>query len=163
MAIALSAAYNATEIIAAANRPEIRLFTVAKQGAPSPLPDLLNTTSDAGNPTWRPSTSSLAVQFSAVCYLTALELQRLHHAGDADAVYGLIDSAVGSTDVQSWMSTESRATALHTCWSPKNATSLPPSHSHSPIGQTASGELWNAMIHPLVPFGLSAVLWDQGE
>ena len=30
-------------------------------------------------------------------------------------------------------------------------------------GGFKASELWNAMINPLVPFGLSAVLWDQGE
>ena len=78
-------------------------------------------------------------------------------------MYGLIDSAVGSTDVQSWMATEARSTALHTCWTPRNATALPPSHSHAPANATAASELWNAMIAPVVQFGVSAVLWDQGE
>jgi len=115
------------------------------------------------NTTQHNTTQALAAPFSAICYLTALELQRLHHGGDRDAVYGLIDSAVGSTDVQSWMAAEARATALRTCWTPRNATSLPPSHSHAPVNQTQASELWNAMVAPAVPFGLSAVLWDQGE
>ena len=103
MALSLSAAYNSSEIIEAANHPEIRLFTVAKQGSMTPLPDLLNTTAFEGSPNWQPATPANVGAFSGICYLTALELQRLHHGGETSAVYGLIDSAVGSTDVQSWM------------------------------------------------------------
>jgi sialate O-acetylesterase len=156
MALALKAAYNWTDTIEpASNRPEIRLFTVVKQGSSEPLPHLL------GAPAWEPSTPAVVGQFSGVCYLTALELRRLHHGGDPDAVYGLIDSSVGSTDVQSWMAAEARASALETCWEPSNATALPPSHSHAPGNATNASELWNAMVAPLVPFALSAVLWDQ--
>ena len=56
MAISLTVSYNATAIIAAANRPEIRLFTVAKIGSRTPLKALLNTTAGQGNPAWRAST-----------------------------------------------------------------------------------------------------------
>ena len=134
--------YNSTAIIAAANRPEIRLFTVAKQGSMEPLQDLLNTTANEGtkpghpsrteserethtrararthtyactrthvrvhavapfvgadvrsllmtsrsrnegSPVWQPTTPGIVASFSGICYLTALELQRLHHAGDS--------------------------------------------------------------------------------
>ena len=172
MALSLVAAYNSSAIIAAANRPEIRLFQVSRQGSMAPLPALLNyTTGWPGDgpempgtaPTWTPATPRSVPQFSGVCYLTALHLQNIQHGGDRGAVYGLIDSAVGSTDVQSWMAKEARASALKTCWTPSNATALPPSHSHAPNNGTEASELWNAMIYPLVPFGLSAVLWDQGE
>lgn len=158
MELPLSSVYNWTDTIKpASNRPEIRLFYVHQEGSDTPRQHLL------GSPSWQPSTPAAAVGFSAVCYLTALELQRLHHDGDDDAVYGLIESAVGSTDVQSWMAKEARATALNTCWTPSNATVLPPSGSHAPGNWTVASQLWNAMIAPLTSFGVSVVLWDQGE
>ena len=167
MALELASAYNASTIIAAANRPEIRLFLVEKLAAPAPLERLNNySVGSAGLGTFWALTTPVSVpQFSGICYLTALNLQKLHHAGDRGAVYGLIDAAVGSTDVQSWMSIEGRTTALKTCWTPSsmnNATTLPDSHSNAG-GDPKNSGLYNAMIAPLAPFALSAVLWDQGE
>ena len=50
---------------------------------------------------------------------------------------GLIDSTVGGTPIESWT---------------------------PPLGPTqAGGDLFNAMIHPLVPFGMRGCIWYQGE
>lgn len=114
MALPLAAAYNSSAIIAAANRPNVRLFSVTKKGSARVERALLNTTSGQQSiaPKWTPTTSASIPQFSGVCYLTALHLQQLHHQNDPDSIYGLIDSSVGSTDIQSWMSLEARAAAL---------------------------------------------------
>ena len=50
---------------------------------------------------------------------------------------GLIDSTVGGTPIESW---------------------TPP-----PAAGKAGGDLFNAMIHPLVPFGMRGCIWYQGE
>ena len=77
------------------------------------------------------------------------------------SVYGLIESAVGSTDVQSWMSPAALQSAAAACWQPKGSP-IPPSHSKAPAGGEGASMLYNAMVHPLVPFRVSAYLWDQG-
>ena len=160
MALTLGPIYDNETIIHAAHHPEIRLFYVKKAGADAPLDEITNFTASDGylGTRWVPTTPHSIVQFSAICYLTALELQ---HGGRG--VFGLIDAAVGSTDVQSWMSISARHTALRSCWTPAGASALPPSSSHAPANQTAATWLWNAMVAPLLPFEFSAVLWDQGE
>lgn len=160
MRLSLGPIYNTTAIIAAANHPEIRLFSVPQLASPSPVATV--------NATWVQTTPATIPQFSAVCYLTALEWQRLvadPAVGGGRRPMGLILSAVGSTDVQSWMSAEAREAARTGCWAGPGGTppaELPPSESHCSPDAPASS-LWNGMVAPLVPYGVGTVLWDQGE
>ncbi len=157
MELSLGPIYDNVTIINNAHHPEIRLLQVPPTASPEPSEALPPTTVG-----WNQTTPQSIPKFSAVCYLTTLALQRARAGGPmAGRVYGLIKSAVGSTDVQSWMSAQARARALD-CWLPR-AAELPPSHSHAPTNGTAASELWNAMIKPIVPFSLRAMLWDQGE
>ena len=103
MALSVNVVYNASEIIANANQSYVRLFRVPRTDAASPQADL------AGG-LWTPANRTTVPQFSAVCYLTALEIDRLRTAQlGYRGTYGLIESAIGSTCIESWMS----ATALH--------------------------------------------------
>jgi hypothetical protein len=163
VAISLGPVYNSTAIISAAHHPEIRLFVVDKAGSTKPLDHLINASVGKLGTYWTRTTPDAVESFSAICYLTALELQKIQHGGSSKAVYGLIDDAIGSTDVQSWMSAEMRSDALHECWIPRGAAALPPSASHAPGNQTRASELWNAMVNPISKSSFSAVLWDQGE
>lgn len=159
MRLSLIPVYNATEIIAAADHPEIRLMYVPDAFATTEQDEMPNGTE------WQVTSPQTVPQFSATCYLSTLAMQRLRPANPnvPERVYGLIDASVGSTDVQSWMSAAARKTALRSCWQPAGATTLPPSASKSPENGTAAEELWNAMIHPLLPMQIRAILWDQGE
>lgn len=157
--------YNATAIIAAANHPEIRLFAFPKARSTVPATVIPNGT------LWVQTTPNTIPSFSAVCYLTALEWQRLSSqaggaTGSTPRPMGLIRSAVGSTDVQSWMSAHSRETARTGCWAGPGGyppAELPPSQSHDPPDGSPASSLWNGMVAPLVPYAIAAVLWDQGE
>lgn len=161
MRLSLHFMYDNDTIIAAAHHPEIRLFYVPDTAAAAgPAEDLENCSSPAKCNMWVPTTPQTITEFSAVCYLTTVALQTLR---GTNAVYGLIDSAIGSTDLQSWMSKQARSEALSTCWTPRGASRLPPSNSHAPTGGTGASELWNGMVAPLAKFAVCAILWDQGE
>ena len=160
--------YNTTTIIAAANHPNIRLFTVNRNGSKTEARQLQPKVSVGPahvGTVWTPVTPATIPTFSAICYLTALHYaQRV--PGGMKKVYGLVSSNIGSTDVQSWMSQTTRAKALKTCWRSqdgKPAIALPPSASHAPAGFFGSGELFNAMIYPMIGNLWSGILWDQGE
>eukprot|EP00041_Stephanoeca_diplocostata_P008664 m.128265 g.128265 ORF g.128265 m.128265 type:complete len:632 (+) comp17425_c0_seq2:22-1917(+) len=158
MALNLHPIYDNDTIIAEAVHPEIRLFYVAAQGSATPETHVPSA--------WVQTTPQTIVQFSAICYLTALELQRLRYPTGERPVLGLIGSAVGSTDIQSWMSPAMLERARTSCWAPSGESppaALPPSESHNPVGGTNASLLYNAMIHPLLTYSISAILWDQGE
>ena len=165
MALDLHPIYDNGTIIAAAHHPEIRLFAVPPLYASTPQPALPANNSVA----WQQTTPETVASFSGLCYLTALEIERTRAAADASVAkrpryYGLVRVAIGSTDVQSWMSDRARAAALATCWTPSGATALPPSNSHNtPKGAESASVLWNAMVAPLAPNAFGALLWDQGE
>jgi hypothetical protein len=142
----LKPVYNNNSIIANANHPAIRLFKVPIATSLQPLPvgtPLLMPASTSGTPpvAWVPASPLTVPQWSAICYLTALELARRASCGvggPAACHYGLVQSCLGSTDVQSWMSSAAREDARTGCWAegagqPPPAV-LPPSESHAPSG-----------------------------
>lgn len=157
MALNMHPIYDNETIIKTANHPDLRLFRINATARKTPAFNV--------SAIWQQTTPLTIPQFSAVCYLTALKLQQLH--GDTSKrVFGLIEAAVGSTDVQSWMSQEAREKARVGCWSLSGQPPpdhLPPSNSHAPAGGENATFLWNGMISPLIPFAIRAVLWDQGE
>eukprot|EP01047_Picozoa_sp_COSAG01_P023086 COSAG01_NODE_1391_length_10493_cov_8.057245_7_plen_204_part_00 len=146
MELNLKPVYNNNSIIANANHPAIRLFKVPIATSLQPLPvgtPLLMPASTSGTPpvAWVPASPLTVPQWSAICYLTALELA--HRAscgvgGPAACHYGLVQSCLGSTDVQSWMSSAAREDARTGCWAEGAAQPppavLPPSESHAPSG-----------------------------
>lgn len=93
MGVQLQNASNATEALADANRPTLRLFQVAKQTAPAPLADCTGK--------WELSSAASAKGFTAVGYLFGKEI-----ADTQKIPVGLIESALGATPAQSWTSIE---------------------------------------------------------
>jgi len=138
----VASAFNATEeIAAAANYPNIRVFTVG-QGTTSTvaLPNL-NTIEQ----NWAvASPQSIGVgnwtAFSAVAWFFARDL---YDGLGGTVPLGIISDNWGGTPIQYWMSPE----ALLTC------------------GMKNESTLWNAMIHPLLvgPLAATGVVWYQGE
>ena len=163
MELNLHPIYNNDSIIAGANTPEIRLFQVPINVSVQPLP--------VGTPlgaNWTMASPATVPGFSAICYLTAREISDRMMCEAGACHFGLIQSCLGSTDVQSWMSAEAREHARTSCWAEHGQPTpavLPPSESHAPKGNI-SGEpmgsaslLYNAMIAPLIGYQLSGVLW----
>lgn len=90
---------------------------------------------DDGNFTWRPSSPEAMTDKGGFSAVGYYFGRELQKT--LNVPVGLIDSTVGGTPIESW---------------------TPP-----PAADKAGGDLFNAMIHPLVPFGMRGCIWYQGE
>jgi sialate O-acetylesterase len=88
------ASADADSEIAAAQYPGIRLFTVPDRALPEPA-------ADVAGASWVPCSSESVKEFSAVGYSFGRELHR-----ELGVAIGLIQSAVGGTRIEAWMSRE---------------------------------------------------------
>jgi len=123
-----------------AERPRLRLCTVAKSAAAKPQ--------SSADIKWRTCTPESAREFSAVGYFFACEL--LKDRKLARLPIGLIDSSFGGTACEGWI--------------PRNALSgFSPSQLHDSMFGIKPAALYNAMIAPLGHAALKGVLWYQGE
>jgi len=185
MAWPLSRAANATETIAAAGDPQLRLFTVRRGAADTPATDAPGS--------WTESTPESAASFSAVGWFFGRELRRV-----LKVPVGLINSSVGGTPAEAWTSRaalegdpelrqileqhaqqvknydpaaarEQRQQALakhkQAVARAKAEGKEPPPAPRAPADprpKRPSG-LYNAMIAPLQPYAIAGAIWYQGE
>jgi len=150
MGLPLSYVFNATEEIAAANRPNWRLFSVPLVPSDTPQNDMQAVDPQSKVPaTWLISNTTNAARFSAVCYLTARHISDMYWG---DAPIGLIWSAWGGTRVEAWTPPDVKSECNKIIPGPPNMTEP----------QTYSS-LYNGMIHPLTRFSIRAAFWFQGE
>jgi sialate O-acetylesterase len=129
------------EEIAAANYPQIRLFTVKKEMAGQPLTKLM-----AGG--WVVCTPQTVaggyytyLGFSAVGYFFSRELHQ-----SLKVPVGMVSSCWGGTTVEPWMAPDS----------------VPTDPAEKKRVDSWS-RLYNGMIAPLTPYTIRGVLWYQGE
>lgn len=122
--------------ISAGKNPQIRLFTVSREGDATPRTDLRGGS-------WAEATPESVKTFSAVGYYFGRDLQK-----SLDVPIGLISSNIGGTTAERWMSKES-------------IDSNPEIKDMTPT--QGRNDLYNAMIAPLAPFGLKGAIWYQGE
>lgn len=162
--------------IAAANCPQLRLFTVPRATSPVPVEDV--------SAKWVVCSPETVGEFSAVMYYFGRTLQQ-----DLKAPMGLIHSSWGGTPIASWISGPAlaRSTTLEpfrTFWAERireypdgllrqqqalkrweaggsqgARPGLPmgPGHPHEPT------MLFNGMIAPLLKYTIKGALWYQGE
>lgn len=174
--------------IQAANDPMLRMLTVRKKATTEPVDKMVSLEG-----TWTAASPEAAGRFSAVAYHFAKELRRklkvpvgiihsswggtpaqawtnlaaleaeptLAHYGpmrlnyieqfpEAEKIYKEVTLAQWQTKVDA----------------AKAAGKNPPRQPRPPIGPESSqlpGSLYNAMIHPLIPYGIRGVIWYQGE
>lgn len=184
----LSGTANSAEAIAAANDPQIRLFTVQRFGYGQPLRELKNAS-------WSECNSKTVPGFSAVAYYFGRDLRKA-----VKRPVGLISSNVGGTPAESWTSRASfeavpelrshiaahaKAIADYPAVLAKyqtnepallvqydadvtaaKAAGKPAPRKPTPPGSPANSgpsNLYNAMIAPLQPFAIRGVIWYQGE
>ncbi len=183
MEFAVARGKNATEEIAHANYPQIRLFTVKRAVADAPVSDVQGF--------WAVCTPETVKNFSAVAYFFGREINQTQHLP-----VGLIHSSWGGTPAQAWTESsfleddaalqpyqtdwqkmlvdypaqKTDYDAALTKWEQANRTKTegakPPIRPAAPQGpgspNTPAG-LYNAMIAPLTPYAIRGVLWYQGE
>ncbi|MCD8186922.1 MAG: sialate O-acetylesterase, partial [Rikenellaceae bacterium] len=89
---------------------------------------------------WAVSSPQSALNFSAAAYFFGQNLHRI-----LEVPVGLIVSAWSGSYIEAWMPRQLRE------------------ELRTPPGNIFSQELYNAMIHPLLPYGIAGWIWYQGE
>lgn len=136
---------NAKAEIAAADYPNIRLFTVNKMASEYPQLDLKGK--------WQVCTPETMKHFSAVAYFFA---QRLKDELK-NVPIGVINSSWGGTAAEVWIPKP------YIELSPALTEASKKAPQESEWCPTEPGSTYNAMIHPLVGYEIAGVLWYQGE
>ena len=135
---------NAQEEIAAAKYPKIRLFSVAHKISDKPLDDCKGA--------WVECSPETVPGFSAVAYFFGRHLHK-----ELGVPVGLINSSWGGTICEAWTSRE----ALQADEDFKPI--LDRGKQFNPKNPNQPSVLFNAMIHPILPFVIRGALWYQGE
>lgn len=131
---------HADRLISEAGNPLIRLFRLPVKQAIHPLDDC--------EATWTKPDSASVSAFSAVAYQFALNLQQ-----ELGVPVGIVQSAYGGTQVQAWMD----STSLNAF--PELARLPMPEK----VTKNTPTVLFNAMIHPILGYGIKGAIWYQGE
>ncbi len=121
------------EEIEAAKYPEIRLFKLPKTQANEPQ--------DNCPGSWSECSPATVKDFSAVGFFFGRHLYK-----DLGVPIGLIRTAWGGTPAENW--TKKEILESHDILKPL-------------VGR--GSKLYNAMIHPLIPFAIRGAIWYQGE
>lgn len=139
---------NYKEEIAQGDYQNLRLIKVEKTTSTQPL------TEAKFNEGWETCSPKTVVEFSAVAYFFGRNIQQYH-----DIPIGLVQAAYSGTPAESWVSGTSLKTMPAYEKIVDNVSSKPgsPQDSHIPT------VLYNAMIHPLIPYNIRGVIWYQGE
>ena len=128
---------------AKAGNSKVRLFTAARKNSKTPLDDLIEYTP------WQQATANNVNDFSAVAWFFAEQLQDI-----LDVPVGIIHSSWGGTPIEAWMSKE--AISKYEVLNLGNKRLKETAKRYPTI-------LYNAMIHPLIPYTIKGALWYQGE
>ncbi len=132
--------YGSNDIIAQSDNPNIRLFTVQRNTSPNPLDDCEGS--------WKRSSPKETAGFSAVAYIYGAYLQKI-----LNVPVGLIHSSWGGTPAEAWTDKETLENSFK---------DIPIRIIEKNIHRSPT-VLYNAMIHPLVPYSIRGVIWYQGE
>lgn len=133
---------NSNDIAANAENPNIRMFILEKALSRIPL--------DTCKGSWTESNAATSKQFSAVGFQFAQMLQE-----KLKVPVGVIGTYWGGTPIQAWMDAGSLKSY------PEMKVPVP--GDTAKLSPNAPTSLYNAMINPVVGFGLKGFLWYQGE
>ena len=142
---------NWQEELKRADLPEIRFFTVPNDFALSPRWDC--------DGKWVSCNAETAKAFSAVGFFFGRELHE-----KLNVPIGLVDADFGGTVCEAWTSEETLRTfpdftnALDRVIQQREH-----SNATAQVNANWPSVLFNAMINPLIPFGIRGAIWYQGE
>ena len=129
------------EAIINSKNNQIRLFTVKKAASLEPLSKVEGQ--------WAEASSATVRDFSATAYFFGKKLNTL-----LNVPIGLIHTSWGGSSVETWMDKEALS-EFNTIELPKKLPEGAPQHTPT--------LLYNAMINPLVGYGIKGAIWYQGE
>lgn len=140
----MSASADGKPMIDQINDPMIRLFDIPRASAATPQV--------RGEGSWKVCNKESVGSFSAVAYFFGKKLNQ-----NLNVPIGLINSSWGGTPADVWIPKE---VVEENNTLKEAATKL---NAEQPWAPVTPGVVYNAMIHPLVPFRLAGALWYQGE
>ena len=132
---------HSSDLLMEANNPSIRLIRFERAASMQPQDSAVNSG-------WQPDEPSSVKEFSAVGYQFAKILQQQLHVP-----VGIIGTYWGGTMVEAWMSDQSLK-AFPEINVPRDSVGK---------GKNTPTVLFNAMLHPLIGYGIKGVIWYQGE
>lgn len=152
MAMAVSRAKDFEAERANSNLPQIRMFKVESGGAAEAQEDC------KGN--WQVCSPETVGAFSATLFFCGREIHR-----SLNVPVGLVNSSVGGTPIESWISPEAQRAATGLKPYLDNVTSRGATNSNARAGarNPRVGGLFNGKIAPLIPYTIRGAVWYQGE
>lgn len=126
-----------------ANHSTIRFFDVKTMSATFPQRNIPGS--------WSVCTPETMSSTSAIGYFFARQLSE-----KLGVPVGMINSTWGGTAAEAWTPEDVIAESAHLS---EGAALLTP----VPWGPIEPGRIYNAMIHPLIPYAIAGVIWYQGE
>jgi sialate O-acetylesterase len=126
------------------NDPSIRLFQVSRFAADAPQL--------RGDGEWKACNKESVRYYSAVAYFFAKRLQ-----SQLNVPIGLISASWGGTPAEAWMPKQ----VIYN--DPTLRAAAEKLTDDKPWCPSKPEVVYNAMLHPLIPFRLAGVLWYQGE
>ena len=130
------------EAIATSDNPSIRLFTVKRASSLQPLDDVTGS--------WKNCEPVNVSEFSATAYYFGLMLNKI-----LKVPVGLVNTSWGGTRIEPWISEEGNKKF--------DFVKLPDKNQQGNLSPQTPTVLFNAMINPLVGFGIKGAIWYQGE
>lgn len=134
---------NSNDILLEAENPQIRLIKYDKTASRIPATDNKSTS-------WQVSDAQSAKEFSAVAFQFAQTLQR-----KLKVPVGVIMSTWGGTKIEAWMTENSLKSFPEI--------QIKPVADPAKVNPNDPTVLFNAMINPIVEYGIKGILWYQGE
>jgi len=149
----VNASYNPTDVRNAAKNTNLRIFTVTKRTATAPITDQGDLKHFSK---WDESSPENVGAFSAVAYHFGNHLQK-----SLGVPVGMIHTSWGGTPAEAWTSIEALEAEPTLKYYVQNAANA--AKGKQPVGPGTPASLYNAMIHPLLPFAIKGAIWYQGE
>ncbi len=135
--------FEGNSAIANSRNNNIRLFSIAENGCPTPLDTV------ASYKKWDEANPNNTKDFSAVAYFYGQKLQEI-----LDVPVGIVMTSWGGTRIQPWMSKETITPYLDVNKVKKDTTEK---------FKRIPSAIYNAMINPITSYTIKGVLWYQGE
>ena len=142
------------------NYPNIRLLSVHDNASHLPIKEF---TTDSGKG-WLVCDEHSVKEFSATAYFFGMQLHK-----QLNVAIGLIDASWGGTFIEAWISGNAANCHLDLkdAWQEVRNTPETPSEMQKYLSNEVRpflvSVLYNAMIHPIVPFTIKGAIWYQGE
>ena len=145
--------------------PNLRMFRVGRSNSDKPESEILGGT-------WQSASPKSIPGFCSTAYFFGKDLQK-----ELNVPVGLIASTIGGTPVQAWISRsklasdpETKAIAESEIETTQKGIEANKSLAKDDKKRypdwkimATSSYLFNAMIHPLIPYGIAGFAWYQGE